>query len=210
VDGNENLLREGVPEEKIHLVGNVMIDTLVHLLPKADDSISHDSDYALVTLHRPSNVDEPHMLRKIISTLDEISKKLQVIFPIHPRTRSRMKELKLTTTNSSLKLIDPIGYLQFLALQKHATVLITDSGGIQEETTYLGVPCLTVRENTERPVTITTGTNMLIGTDMEKLKAEVDRILSGEVVKGAVPTLWDGKASERIARVIKEWGLNPL
>jgi UDP-N-acetylglucosamine 2-epimerase (non-hydrolysing) len=210
VDGNENLLREGVPEEKIHLVGNVMIDTLVRLLPKADNSILHDSDYALVTLHRPSNVDEPHMLRNIISTLDEISQKLRVIFPIHPRTRSRLKELKLTTTNQSLKLIDPVGYLQFLALQKHASVLITDSGGIQEETTYLGVPCLTVRENTERPVTITTGTNMLVGTDMEKLKAEVGRILSGEVKRGTVPPLWDGKASERITDVIKEWGLNPL
>ncbi|MGA1840525.1 MAG: non-hydrolyzing UDP-N-acetylglucosamine 2-epimerase [bacterium] len=207
-DGNENLLREGVPAEKIHLVGNVMIDTLVRLLPRADNSISHDSNYALVTLHRPSNVDEPHMLRKIISALDEISHKLHVIFPIHPRTRSRMKELKLTAANSSLKLIDPVGYLQFLALQKRAAVLITDSGGIQEETTYLGVPCLTIRENTERPVTITTGTNMLVGTDMERLKAEVDRILSGEAKKGTLPPLWDGKASERIAGVIKEWGAN--
>lgn len=209
VDGNENLMREGVPAEKIHLVGNVMIDTLVRLLPKADNSILHDSDYALVTLHRPSNVDEPHMLRRIISALDEISQKLHVIFPIHPRTRSRMKELNLTATNSSLKLIDPVGYLQFLALQQHAKVLITDSGGIQEETTYLDVPCLTVRENTERPVTITLGTNMLVGTDMERLKSEVDRILSGEAKKGKVPPLWDGKASERIAGVIKEWGSNP-
>jgi UDP-N-acetylglucosamine 2-epimerase (non-hydrolysing) len=208
VDGNENLLKEGVPAEKIHLVGNVMIDTLVRLLPRADNSILHDSGYALVTLHRPSNVDEPHMLRKIISALDEISQKLHVIFPIHPRTRRKIEELNLTTTNSSLKLIDPVGYLQFLALQRHAAVLITDSGGIQEETTYLGIPCLTVRENTERPVTITEGTNMLVGTDMERLKAEVDRILCGEAKKGKVPPLWDGKASDRIAAIIKEWGSN--
>ncbi len=209
VDGNENLLREGVSEEKIHLVGNVMIDTLVRLLPKTDNSILHNSDYALVTLHRPSNVDEPAMLRKIISTLNEISEDMHVIFPIHPRTRSRLKGLNLPATNPSLEFIEPVGYLQFLALQRRARVLITDSGGIQEETTYLGVPCLTVRENTERPVTITTGTNMLVGTDMERLKAEVGRILSGEVKRGAVPPLWDGKASERIAGIIKEWGLNP-
>lgn len=209
VDGNENLLREGVPEKKIHLVGNVMIDTLVCLLPRADNSFLNASNYALVTLHRPSNVDEPDMLRKIMFTLDEISQNLHVIFPIHPRTRNRLEGLKLTTTNHSLELIEPVGYLQFLALQKHASVLITDSGGIQEETTYLGVPCLTVRENTERPVTLTIGTNMLVGTDMERLKAEVGRILSGEAKKGRVPPLWDGKASERIAGVIKEWGMNP-
>jgi len=224
VDGNENLAREGVPEEKIHMVGNVMIDTLVHLLPKADDSFleglyrnntgtgcgvegkkgvhSQNRRYIVVTLHRPSNVDDPGMLREIISTLKTISRKLDVIFPIHPRTRERLKILKIPLEDPSLKLTEPVGYLQFLALQRKAAVIVTDSGGIQEEATFLGIPCLTLRENTERPITITAGTNILVGRDMGKLREEVDRILSGEVKKGVIPPLWDGNASVRIARII--------
>ena len=207
VDGNENLAREGVSSEKIHFVGNVMIDTLIRLLPEAKGSKLkaeglEDKNYALVTLHRPSNVDEPEMLIKIMKTLEEISEDLPVIFPIHPRTRRRLSDLKLKTDNLNLRLIEPVGYLEFLALQKSATVVITDSGGIQEETTFLGVPCLTVRENTERPVTVEAGTNVLVGQDMKRLKKEVYKILDGKAKKGSVPPLWDGKASERIAEVV--------
>jgi UDP-N-acetylglucosamine 2-epimerase (non-hydrolysing) len=145
------------------------------------------------------------MLAKIIVALHELSRDLPVIFPIHPRTRQRLQSLKLEVDHSRLIFIDPIGYLQFLALQQRARAVITDSGGIQEETTFLGVPCLTVRENTERPVTITAGTNVLVGQNMGRLKEEVNRILSGTEKKGSVPPLWDGKAGERIADVVEGW-----
>jgi len=210
-DGDENLLREGVAREKIHLVGNVMIDTLVRLLPEAESlwprlsSDLHVSErkYGLVTLHRPSNVDDPHMLAQIVNTLGEISSALPIVFPIHPRTRNRITEAKLDVAQSDrLQLIDPIGYLDFLCLQKHAMMLITDSGGIQEETTFLGVPCLTVRENTERPVTVSIGTNILVGQDMVRLCTEAAAILAGRAKNGTVPPLWDGHAAERIAAVL--------
>ena len=217
-DGDENLLREGVAKEKIHLVGNVMIDTLVRLLPLAMerwqngryvmDGLTVDQDrYALVTLHRPSNVDEPVMLAEIMAALTDISREVAVIFPIHPRTRQRLRDLNLLgpkSANQNLRFIDPIGYLDFLALQRHAKLVITDSGGIQEETTYLNVPCLTVRENTERPVTATMGTNILVGHDMEKLRAETRQILSGEARQGHAPPLWDGHAAERIADILSD------
>jgi len=212
-DGDENLAREGVAREKIHLVGNVMIDTLVRLLPVAESfwpKLSSEwnlseKQYGLVTLHRPSNVDEPEMLAEIMTALTEISRDVLVIFPIHPRTRQRLRDLKLpdrSAANGDLKFIDPVGYLEFLALQRHAKLVITDSGGIQEETTYLNVPCLTVRENTERPVTVTMGTNTLVGRDMARLRVETQRILDGAVRKGAVPPLWDGHAAERIAAIL--------
>jgi UDP-N-acetylglucosamine 2-epimerase (non-hydrolysing) len=208
-DGDENLVREGRPKEKVHRVGNVMIDTLVRLLPQASAAIplTVSKPYALVTLHRPSNVDDAPMLRRIMETLEAVSGQLPVLFPIHPRTRQRLAQwgLKLSS-NGRLQILDPIGYLEFLALQRQAAVVITDSGGIQEETTYLGVPCLTVRENTERPVTVTLGTNILVGQDMERLRAEVERILAGGPKRGQVPPLWDGKAAERIAEVIATWG----
>jgi len=209
-DGDENLLREGVVAEKIHRVGNVMIDTLVRLLPKAENrpilaELGLVEQYALVTLHRPSNVDEPAMLREIMETLDRISHDIPVIFPVHPRTRQRLENTQYAIRNTQLHLIDPLGYLDFLALQRHATLVITDSGGIQEETTYLGVPCLTVRKNTERPVTVTLGTNILVGQNMERLRAEVGRILAGDGKRGRVPPLWDGHAAERIANVIEAW-----
>ena len=216
VDGDENLLREGVAKEKIHLVGNVMIDTLVRLLPKASnrglrnlriDALKEGGNrYALVTLHRPSNVDEPDRLNKIMITLNEISQDMLVIFPIHPRTRERISNFGLQVSeNGKLYLNDPVGYLEFLWLEKNATVVITDSGGIQEESTFLGVPCLTLRESTERPVTVEIGTNIVVGRDMDRLKMEVYQILDGQTKKGTVPPLWDGKASERIAGVIKLW-----
>jgi len=207
-DGDENLLSEGVAKAKIHLVGNVMIDTLVRLLPKAQGEgfkrkLVGNGNYVLVTLHRPSNVDEPEMLNKIITALDEISYDLPVIFPVHPRTRAKISEFGFhISKNGRLHLIDPLGYLDFLALQKNATVVITDSGGIQEETTFLGVPCLTVRQNTERPITVEMGTNVLVGQDMKQLKREVYNILDGKIRQGRVPPLWDGHASERIAEVL--------
>ncbi len=207
VDGDENLLREGIPREKIYFVGNVMIDTLVRLLPKvAADAHGKTQakfeSYALVTLHRPSNVDDPDMLINIIGALEEISNDFPVLFPIHPRTRHCLQNSQFAIRNPKFHLIDPVGYLEFLSLQKSATVIITDSGGIQEETTFLGVPCLTVRKNTERPVTVDLGTNIVVGQDMERLKNEVHRILNGNGKKGSVPPLWDGKAGERIADVI--------
>jgi UDP-N-acetylglucosamine 2-epimerase (non-hydrolysing) len=212
-DGDRNLLREGVSPEKIHFVGNVMIDTLVSLLPKAEEHWNNgimervgEEGYALVTLHRPSNVDEPDVLKKIITTLNEISEDLPVIFPVHPRTRKRISAFGLAIShNGRFKLIDPMGYLDFLALQQHATVVITDSGGIQEETTFLGVPCMTVRQNTERPITVEMGTNLVVGQDMERLKREVYNIFGGKAKRGKLLPLWDGKASERIANVIEAW-----
>ena len=209
-DGDENLIREGVPAEKIHLVGNVMIDTLVALLPEAEHRWESDrfkiggaevakQDYALVTLHRPSSVDESATLAGIVKALGEIAQRIPVLFPVHPRTRSRLDCLNLQSTISNLQLTEPLGYLDFLALERHARLVITDSGGVQEETTYLQVPCLTVRENTERPITITMGTNCLVGRDPEKLKWNATRILSGDVKKGTCPPLWDGQAARRIA-----------
>ena len=212
-EGDDNLLREGVAKEKTHFVGNVMIDTLVRLLPKVKfqgfrgsrfEALSAtEESYALVTLHRPSNVDDPGMLVRIVKTLEEISMDLPVIFPIHPRTRQRIGDSGLQISKKGkLYLIDPLGYLEFLFLQKNANFVITDSGGIQEETTFLGVPCLTVRENTERPITIAMGTNILVGQDMNLLKEEVYKILDGHAKQGTIPPLWDGKASERIADTI--------
>ncbi len=204
-DADENLLREGVPARKIHLVGNVMIDTLVRLLPHAKVSglVDRPERYALVTLHRPSNVDDAAMLRRIMDALDEISRQLPVLFPIHPRTRQRLGQIGFTVaTNGRLRLLEPMGYLEFLALQRLATVVITDSGGMQEETTYLRVPCLTLRENTERPITLSMGTNTLVGQNMSRLRNEVERILGGQAKQGRIPPLWDGRASERIAEIV--------
>jgi len=210
-DGDENLLREGVAPEKIHRVGNVMIDTLVRLLPMAQRSgILNDlglrpQNYGLITLHRPSNVDRLAKLHEIMTALADISREIPLVFPVHPRTRQRLQDLRFESRDSRLRLIEPLGYLDFIALQHQATLVITDSGGIQEETTYLGVPCLTVRKNTERPVTVTLGTNTLVGEDMDRLRDEVRRILAGDGKQGQVPPLWDGHAAERIAKAIVRW-----
>ena len=207
-DGDENLKREGVAPEKIHLVGNLMIDTLVRLLDQArapEVSGLNGRGYALVTLHRPSNVDEPGMLRQIVKTLSELSSRVSVVFPIHPRTRQRIAQFDLDLARSEqLMLLEPLGYLEFLALQRDARLVITDSGGIQEETTYLGVPCLTVRNNTERPVTVDVGTNILIGQDMSRLREESHRILDGSAKRGTIPPLWDGRAGERVAAIVAQ------
>lgn len=210
VDGDENLLREGIASGKIHFVGNVMIDTLLRLLPKALEKWDglrttlqiQEQKYCLVTLHRPSNVDESSGLLKIMEALEELSRDITMVFPLHPRTRQHLEKMGLNTNKPNLRIIEPLGYLDFLALQKNAKLVITDSGGIQEETTVMGIPCLTVRENTERPVTVTMGTNILVGRDMSLLKTETERILSGHAKKGAIPPLWDGHASNRIADII--------
>ena len=204
-DGDANLLKEGIPVEKIYFVGNLMIDTLIRQLKYATmPAIAGvEGKYILVTLHRPSNVDDPDMLGKIIEALGEISKEVSVIFPIHPRTRVRLAGSSFQVSGlKNLHLVDPLGYLEFLALQKNAVAVVTDSGGIQEETTYLGVPCLTVRENTERPVTVAIGTNILVGRDMRLLKSEINQILNGKSKRGTIPELWDGKAGERVAEIL--------
>jgi len=204
-DGDANLIKEGVDPAKIHLVGNIMIDTLVRLLPEAEapEGGTSDKPYALVTLHRPSNVDRPEMLKEIIESLNRISERIRILFPIHPRTRSRMEAMGLAPANPSrFQLMDPVGYLQFIWLQKHAKVILTDSGGIQEESTYLQVPCLTLRPNTERPVTCDIGTNILIGEDMLRFEKETHAILDGAAKLGEIPPLWDGKTGERTADVL--------
>ncbi len=201
-DGDENLLREGIPPAKIFSVGNVMIDSLVRLLPLAQktkiDGVPER--YALVTLHRPANVDDSVRLKGILESLLEVNRDLAVVFPAHPRTRKRIADFGLHA--GQLRLLDPCPYVDFLGLQSRATVVITDSGGIQEETTYLGIPCLTVRENTERPVTVSLGTNVLVGRDPEKLRTELSKVLAGKAKKGTVPPLWDGHAGDRIAEIL--------
>jgi UDP-N-acetylglucosamine 2-epimerase (non-hydrolysing) len=207
IDGNENLAREGIAKEKVFLVGNVMIDTLIRFMPRADDlfpalkaELSLDS-FGLVTLHRPSNVDDREIFLPMLKALDELSDELPLLFPVHPRTRDRWSA-ELERCNPNLRVIPPLGYLEFLALQKNAAVVITDSGGIQEETTYLGTPCLTLRENTERPITVTHGTNVLIGRDWELLREEFHKALNGGHKRMAPPPMWDGDASERIADIL--------
>ncbi|MGD0600330.1 MAG: UDP-N-acetylglucosamine 2-epimerase (non-hydrolyzing) [Terriglobales bacterium] len=206
-DGDENLRREGIPAEKIFRVGNVMIDSLVRLLPAARKTLTQTTKtdglperYALVTLHRPANVDDSVTLKGILESLLEVNRDLAVVFPAHPRTRKRIADFGLDA--GQLRVLAPLPYVDFLGLQSRATVVITDSGGIQEETTYLGVPCLTLRENTERPITVSIGTNVLVGRDREKLRRELSRVLGGKAKKGAVPPLWDGHAGERIADIL--------
>ncbi|HMK22865.1 MAG TPA: UDP-N-acetylglucosamine 2-epimerase (non-hydrolyzing) [Terriglobales bacterium] len=200
-DGDMNLGHEGIPAGRIHRVGNVMIDTLARLLPSAQVSRNGIPErYALVTLHRPSNVDDETKLANILRVLIEVHDALQVVFPVHPRTRERITRSGLDT--GKVHLLEPLPYLEFLALQRRATVVLTDSGGIQEETTYLGVPCLTLRNNTERPITVTMGTNVLVGDDPAKLRSELARVLEGKAKEGSIPPLWDGHAAERIAKIL--------
>jgi UDP-N-acetylglucosamine 2-epimerase (non-hydrolysing) len=211
-DGDENLLREGIAPAKIHRVGNVMIDSLLALLPQAQNRLPQDIalPYVLVTLHRPSNVDDLPWLRDLLAALLELSRQLNVVFPVHPRTRERINNLGLKKLGDSrLRLMEPLPYLEFIALQCRAAVVITDSGGIQEETTFLGVPCLTVRENTERPITVTMGTNQLVGRDLGILKSALEPILSFGLPQqsprvpdtGRIP-LWDGRTAQRMAQII--------
>ena len=212
LDANENLLREGILIEKIHFVGNVMIDTLARLLPKAQErweglcaKFALERDYILVTLHRPSNVDDLAALRNIIAALATVAEQTKVLFPVHPRTRQRIAEASLIVADKQLRLIDPLGYLDFLALQAHAALVLTDSGGVQEETTYLGVPCLTVRPNTERPVTIHQGTNRLVKSTTAALVRAIELSLNtAHQYARQVPERWDGQAAERIAGIFRK------
>jgi len=208
--GIDNLVREGVAADKIYFVGNVMIDTLRQHLEKARKSQIMDElnvlkPYALVTLHRPSNVDARETLQSLLECLVEISREISIIFPIHPRTRNNIKKFELEYVlekSDKISLVDPLGYLDFLNLTTNSYVVITDSGGLQEETTYLGIPCVTLRENTERPVTVDVGTNYLIGTSPSKIRETVNEILTGNMKKASIPQFWDGRAGIRIIQQI--------
>jgi UDP-N-acetylglucosamine 2-epimerase (non-hydrolysing) len=211
-DADRNLRSEGVPARKIHRVGNVMIDTLLRFKKRADRSdvmsrLGIEAPFALLTLHRPSNVDDAGALRRIVTALKTISRKLPIVFPIHPRTLKMLDGFGLRPDldggSARLKLIDPLSYIDFLHLQARARLVLTDSGGIQEETTILGVPCLTLRENTERPITVTHGTNRLVGSDTVRIVREAGRILSSGRRRTPRIPLWDGRAAERIARVFR-------
>ncbi len=209
-DAEHNLRREGVPAEKIFFVGNVMIDTLLRLKEEALKSgiakkLGLDGPYGFVTLHRPGNVDEKGVFTEILSALEVVQKELPLVFPVHPRTAGRMKEFGSWDEVrgwKNLRLTEPLGYLDSLCLMAGATLVLTDSGGVQEETTALGVPCLTIRNNTERPVTITEGTNTLVGTSCAKIVGEARKILAGRGKSGRMPKFWDGKAAERIVQCL--------
>jgi len=209
--GLDNLLREGIPEDKIFLVGNVMIDTLLKNKAKAEDSdiLNHlnlnGDDFAVLTLHRPSNVDDTTVFSRILDALEIIQKDMPVIFPVHPRTGRNLYSTSLgkrVDAMAGLRLLDPIGYLDFLKLMSCAKVVLTDSGGIQEETTILRVPCLTLRENTERPITAEIGSNRVVGTDTRRIIDAYDRAVDDDYHELRVPPLWDGHAAERIVRVL--------
>lgn len=210
-EGNENLAREGQPPERVFFVGNVMIDTLLASLPRARQLETprryglSPGAYAVLTLHRPSGVDDEATLAGIMTAIGRVQERLPVVFPVHPRTAAQLKRSRLEQVLGSmprLRVIEPLGYLEFLGLMAEARLVLTDSGGVQEETTVLGVPCLTLRENTERPVTITQGTNRLVGHGVDRIVAAVDEVLDRHAAAGGPPELWDGEAGERIARIL--------
>lgn len=207
-DAEKNLLREGVASERIHFVGNVMIDTLLSHRERALELDTLErleleaGNYAVLTLHRPSNVDSPDQLRKLFAVLDRLHEKLPVVFPVHPRTAAAIRE-HLGGTPPRVRMTEPLGYLDFLRLLTDAQMVLTDSGGIQEETTALGVPCLTLRENTERPVTVTEGTNTIVGTDPETIETAIEKLRTSPAKSHQRPTLWDGHAAERIVDILE-------
>jgi len=216
----ENLLREGLDERQIHFVGNVMIDTLKHCLeqsvpaaktlagvPGRELFLDGDSGYCVLTLHRPSNVDEPRVFRQLLETVRTVSESVPVVFPLHPRTRNRITELGLQSLLESERIacLQPLGYLEMLGLVSAARLVMTDSGGLQEETTVVGVPCITLRNNTERPVTVEQGTNTIVGQDRARILSVVNEVLVNGGKRGRVPELWDGKAAERIKRILNDW-----
>ena len=206
--GVRNLLAEGVPRERIHSVGNVMIDNLMFNLARLDrggfdppaylkEFCAGGRRYAVLTLHRPSNVDRRETLAPIWGAISKVASRVPILFPVHPRTRAKIDEFALD--GAGITMVDPIGYLEMLYAVRSAGLVLTDSGGLQEETTVLGVPCITIRENTERPVTVEMGTNYLAGIRPETILSVSEKILSGHAKKGIVPPLWDGKAAGRIA-----------
>ena len=217
-DAENNLVREGIDATRIHFVGNVMIDTLLHNRSRCRDPsdvvsgisgadpFELDQGYGLLTLHRPSNVDDPDVLRRLLESIRGIAHRLPLIFAVHPRTRSRIEALgDASELGERVLLAPPLKYLDMLSLMAGARVVVTDSGGIQEETTALGVPCITLRESTERPVTVSAGTNTIVGTDPTRILAALDDVLRNGGKRGRVPELWDGRAAERIAADIARW-----
>jgi len=210
-DADENLLREGISPERIHFVGNVMIDCLLAQLPKTEtrDTLQHfgvtAGNYATLTLHRPSNVDDAEIFGGIVDVVLELSRELPIIWPVHPRSRKMLEQLGLSDRverNLDLRLTDPIGYLDMLTLNRRARAILTDSGGLQEEATVLGVPCITLRQNTERPVTVEAGANRIVGNHPAAIRAAVWSILNGNGHRSSIPELWDGKAAARIVEVL--------
>lgn len=218
--GRQNLLKEGVSSERIHFVGNVMIDALEMCRSRWERSDIRqrlglgEAPYAVLTLHRPANVDEPGRLVPLLDAMEEVGRRIPIIFPVHPRVKGRLLDARGggggigTTAELSgpkgVAFIDPLGYLDFVALMSGARLVLTDSGGIQEETTFLGVPCLTLRENTERPITVTQGTNRLIGTDPARVVDEAHRAIGSPRIPRAIPPLWDGRAAARIVRILAD------
>ena len=221
--GREHLLREGISADKIHFVGNVMIDALMTFRPHWQNSsvfdrldLHENQPYAVLTLHRPSNVDDPTNLTKLLDALQDVARHIPIVFPVHPRVRARLgmqEEARVPTRDADalsagkgIAYLDPLGYLDFIALMSRARLVLTDSGGIQEETTILGVPCLTLRDNTERPATVTWGTNRVIGTDPRSIVEEALRVLNHPPRPNGPPPLWDGQAASRIVKVLVERG----
>jgi len=211
--GLANLKKEGIADEKVFFTGNVMIDSLTYFLEKAKESpVLSDlhingSDFALVTLHRPSNVDIRENLKNLFHTFSVLGEDMKVVFPMHPRTKKMIELFDLDRYVSSIDnliITDPVGYLDFMQLMQNARLILTDSGGIQEETTYLGIPCITIRENTERPVTVEIGTNVMVSPDTDQILTETKKIITGHGKKGQIPELWDGKAAERIVKILAE------
>lgn len=210
-----NLTREGIPAGKVYFAGNVMIDTLLYNLDQAvpaaqtlrETGLEAKGGYGLLTLHRPSNVDDPRVLARLLGVLAEISEQTPLLFPVHPRTKARIADagLQQLLEDSHIHMLPPAGYLQMLGLMREAKVVFTDSGGIQEETTALGVPCVTLRENTERPITVDEGTNTIVGTDAGRIRACYDDIAATGGKGGRRPELWDGRAAERIVDAINRW-----
>ncbi len=211
VSGIRNLKNEGVPTEKIFFTGNIMIDSLINNLAKSNSSrILNDltlqpQQYATITLHRPSNVDDINVLTGMFRVMTAISDKMPVVFPCHPRTKKRIEEFGLSNkmSNGNVRVIDPLGYLDFLKLQSSSRIVLTDSGGVQEETTYLKIPCVTMRENTERPITVDIGSNVLCGTNPDRIIDAASAILNGPEKKSEIPKFWDGQTSNRIVEVLK-------
>jgi len=208
-------LNEGIAKEKIFYVGNVMIDTLLKLKVKSKKLKVYEKfgvgpkEYAVLTLHRPENVDNKKTLKEILKAIEEIQKRIKIIYPIHPRTKKRIKEFgfqKLVKKMKNLVIKKPLSYLEMLSLMKNAKLVLTDSGGIQEETTVLGVPCLTLRKTTERPITIEVGTNKVVGSRKEDIIKESLKILDNKAKKGKVPKYWDGKTAKRIIKTLRNYG----